>query len=126
MLRKTILIADDDARLLEALRIRLEHQNFDVIMSGDCVDAVDFALRTQPDLIVLDVNMPGGSGFTAMESMRQDAALAKTPVIIITGIPAGQIDVDARNFGAFGVLHKPFEAQDLVEMIRNAIARKAA
>ena len=65
--RRRILIADDDRNLLQALTVRLDAAGYDVITTQDAYQALDFARKHRPDLLLLDINMPAGSGFSVHE-----------------------------------------------------------
>jgi CheY-like chemotaxis protein len=85
MCKKTVLIADDDRDLLTALEFRCKHLGLEVVTAEDALTAlscVDFAV---PDLVCLDVDMPGGNGLATCEMMASDERLSSIPVIIITG-----------------------------------------
>lgn len=116
-----LLIADDNIRLLEALKIRLEAEGFEVITSQDAYQALDLARRHHPAVLLLDVNMPAGDGFSVQERIANCAELAKTPIIYLTGQAAETVDRKAERLGAFAVVHKPFEFCELVHTIHAAI-----
>jgi CheY-like chemotaxis protein len=79
---KTILIADDDPVVVFALSRRLQQLGFQVIRSPDATHALMGAMKTKPDLIILDVNMPSGNGLAVCEMMASDPRYAKIPIII--------------------------------------------
>ncbi len=81
---KTILIADDDPVIAFALKKRLQRLGYDVLRSPDSAHALLGAMKTNPDLIVLDVNMPGGNGLAVCEMMATDPQNAAIPVIVHT------------------------------------------
>ncbi|MEQ8317599.1 MAG: response regulator [Phycisphaerales bacterium] len=118
----TILIADDDTALLTALRLRLEAEGFAVVTAQDGYSAVDRATHARPDLIVLDVNMPAGNGFSVQARLQKIEELQQTPVIYLTGSAADSIDRSAAALGAFAVIHKPFATADLLATIHEALA----
>jgi CheY-like chemotaxis protein len=82
---KTLLIADDDCDLVQMLVLRCEQLGLRVFRSPDAMHALLGAHRVQPDLVILDVNMPGGNGLSVCEMMAGDPTLAKIPVIVMTG-----------------------------------------
>lgn len=118
----TILIADDDVALLEALRLRLEAHGFAVVTAQDGYSALDRATHLRPDLLILDVNMPAGNGFSVQTRMRKHPELALTPVIYLTGSTADSVDRSAAALGAFAVIHKPFRTDELVATVYDALA----
>jgi len=122
MTPRTVLIADDDLGLLAAMRVRLESEGFTVISTQDAYQAVEQARKSLPDLLILDINMPAGSGFSVQQRLDNIPELADTPVIYITGEDPDQVDSIAERFGAFAVLHKPFETTTLIETSKKAVA----
>ncbi len=82
MIPKTVLIADDDTDLVAALELRCRQLGLEVITAEDALSSVDCTL---PDLVCMDVSMPGGNGLAACEMMADDQRLASIPVIILTG-----------------------------------------
>lgn len=121
MAAKTILIADDDTGLLEALAVRLEAEGFEVISTRDAYQALAIARRDRPDLLLLDINMPAGNGFSVQERIGKIEELAGTPIIYITGEEPGTVDRTALELGAFAVVHKPFETAALLDTVRGAL-----
>lgn len=120
MTSKTILIADDDVNLLAALTIRLESEGFKVLRVQDAYQALEQANRHRPDLFLLDINMPAGKGFSVQERLA-NIDMADTPVIYMTGEQPGRVDRSAEDMGAFAVIHKPFETEELLETVRTAL-----
>jgi CheY-like chemotaxis protein len=80
-----VLIADDDAAVRGLLARALDELDIDVIEARDAVGALVMAHETPPDLIILDVSMPGGNGLSACEMLASEPSMANVPVIILTG-----------------------------------------
>ena len=121
MASKSILIADDDLGLLQALATRLEAEEYRVTVTQDAYHALALARRYVPDLLLLDINMPAGSGFSVQERIKKIDELAAVPVIYITGEPPESVDQAAEQLGAFAVIRKPFETNHLLDTIRSAL-----
>lgn len=117
-----ILIADDDDRVLKALMIRLGQVGFRVITATDGYNALALAAKHAPDLLVLDVNMPAGDGFSVQERLRGVPELARKPVIYVTGDKSTRLDDMAKQLGAFALLHKPFHVEDLIDKVLSALS----
>jgi DNA-binding response OmpR family regulator len=83
--KQTIQIADDDFGLAQVLTMRCRKLGLDVFRSPDAMHALLGAHRLKPDLLLLDVNMPGGNGLNVCEFLSADSKLARTPVIIMSG-----------------------------------------
>jgi DNA-binding response OmpR family regulator len=79
------MIADDDPRLRLALDIRLRANHYKTLSAGDGHSALALAQRERPDLILLDLGLPGASGTSVLERMRASPSLAPIPVIVLTG-----------------------------------------
>ena len=127
---KRILLADDDDALLLVMQTRLEAEGFEVVTAQDGYQALAMTLTAKPDLLVLDINMPAGSGFSVSDRLTKIAGMADTPVIFITGETPDTIRHDAIAHGVTSVLHKPFRGGELLEAVRSAlgfwIARRPA
>ena len=100
MKQRTVLIADDDPDLVQVLSTRCSQLGLNIFRSPDAMHALLGAHRVQPDLILLDINMPGGNGLSACEMIATDQQLKNTPVIVITGEPADEAMVRCRAVGA--------------------------
>lgn len=82
---KKILVVDDDPEMRLALSIRLRANNYDVCIAVDGVSAIAEARKQMPDLILLDLGLPAGDGFTVLERLRSMQALSQIPVIVVSG-----------------------------------------
>lgn len=125
MAAKKILIADDDQNLLLALSVRLEAEGYDVVRAQDAYQALERTRQTNPDLLLLDINMPAGNGFSVQERIANIDELSSTPIIYITGEDSDRVNRTAQELGAFAVVPKPFETEDLLETIRAAMGNWA-
>lgn len=117
---KSILIADDDRDLLRALTTRLKAEGYTVHLARDGYQALEFSQTSNPDVILLDINMPAGNGPNVMERLRTLASTEMTPVVFMTGEQSQRIDELAQHSGAVAVLKKPFEFKQLKEAIERA------
>lgn len=114
---KKILIADDNVGFLRALKMRLEASGFEVIQVQDGYQALECCRRYQPDLLLLDVNMPAGSGFSVHDRINRSPDLANVPVIYLTGDARESVDTKADLLGAAAVIRKPVAADEIVRMV---------
>jgi len=118
VLAATVLVADDDADILRFVEINLRLEGFEVVTARDGADALAKAVAVRPDLVLLDVQMPGIDGYTICARIRADASLAAVPVIIVTA-NYGSAEVEAaRRAGADDFLVKPFLPATLLEMAK--------
>jgi len=103
----------------------IEQPRLEVIEASDGDEAWQLARERLPDLVVLDVMMPGMSGWEVCRKIRQDAGLAHTGVLMLTGIGESLNEATSPLFGADEYIDKPFEFEKLDEKIRNVLARRS-
>jgi two-component system phosphate regulon response regulator OmpR len=116
-----ILVVDDDARLRGLLSRYLSDHGFRVTTAEDAAEARDRMRFLQPDLLVLDVMMPGETGLALTESLRQDSA--DIPVLLLTARGAPEDRIAGFEAGADDYLPKPFEPKELLLRIRAMLRR---
>lgn len=108
-----ILIADDSRFQVEVLSKSMKEHRFEVISAGDALQAWMIALRAAPDAIVLDINMPAGSGIEVLKRLQISAKTRQIPVIVVSGSTEPSIEELAKSLGAVEFFHKPV---DLVQL----------
>ncbi|MCX6571247.1 MAG: response regulator [Candidatus Aminicenantes bacterium] len=118
---KKILIVDDDKRIVLLLASRLKANNYEIAVAYDALQAVAQAFSEKPDLILLDMKMPAGSGVSVMDDLRNSTNTALIPVIVITAYPSIEIQQKVKEMGAVGFISKPFKAEDLLPRIRKVL-----
>lgn len=102
-----LLIADDDRVLVHLLSARLRTKGWVVTAAFDAMQTMMFAMRTAPDIILLDINMPGGTGVQALRKLKASTMTSQIPVVVLSGsIDPGDEQL-VRDLGAQGFLHKP-------------------
>jgi CheY-like chemotaxis protein len=111
----TILIVDDDQSIRELLRLHLSAAGYEVRVAADAISAGYMVLRSPPDLIISDVNMPHMDGFEFVAALKADKSLPDIPVIFLTSLEEG--DHRGKNLGAVGYLTKPVRADYLLTMV---------
>lgn len=122
-----ILVADDVLDNVTLLTRYLEYEGYDQIAAHDGQAALNKARDEMPDLILLDVNMPNKDGFTVLEEIRSDPAVAHIPVIILTAARLDPSDVQSGlNLGADDYVTKPFDRHELMARIRTKLRVKEA
>jgi DNA-binding response OmpR family regulator len=117
---KRILIVEDQAEIRELIRITLELDDWEIHEAADGPSGLELALRVQPDVVLLDVMMPGGlDGYALCEKLRADANLARTGIVMLTAL--GRADDQRRGMaaGADAYLTKPFSPSNLLDVIEN-------
>ena len=115
---KRILLVDDEPQLLEILREHFEGRyEIDTALSG--ASAIERFVRQRPDVVFLDVNMPGGSGLAVLKLLRQTDP--KIPVVVVTANTENKIAAECIAEGAFGYVPKPFNLKYMDHMAALAI-----
>lgn len=115
---KTILICEDDQALRTLVRAVLGDE-YRFVEAHDGEEALELALRLRPDLIILDLMLPGKSGFEVLSQLRERLPGAETPVIVMSAW--GHADQAALNAGADRFMPKPFEADHLTTMVNEVL-----
>ena len=115
-----LLIADDDPQMLRALRITLTARGYEVVTASDGKAALDAAIKTHPDIVVIDLGMPGLTGIEVIEALR---GWSQVPVLVVSGRSESWDKVEALDAGADDYVTKPFSADELLARIR-ALARR--
>jgi DNA-binding response OmpR family regulator len=121
MKKPTILVAEDDASLLQSIRIRLGSEGYQVLCASDGYQAVALAREHRPDLLILDVNMPAGDGFSVQERVVKMDAQRRTPIVYITGERSQHLHDMVRSLGIRWLLRKPFDTEELLQTVQDAL-----
>jgi DNA-binding response OmpR family regulator len=119
----TILVADDDVDILALVVGHLRGRASVIHQASDGEEALKLARQHKPDLVLLDVMMPGMSGWEVCRSIRDDAALANTRVIMLTGIGEKLNEMTSPLYGADAFVDKPFEFSDLDAKINQVLTK---
>jgi DNA-binding response OmpR family regulator len=119
MAKKKILVVEDEQDMAMALKVRLKANGYNVVFASDSVEAFTVTNKENPDLILLDIMIPRGGGFVVAERLKQSAATHRIPIIFLTGIQGGE--ERAYKLGASGYLMKPYQPEELMETIHNAL-----
>ncbi len=119
--RKKILIVDDERDIVKALMIRLQTKEYDVVTAFDGAQAIFMAHKEKPDLIILDIRMPAGDGFSVAEKLKGSAPTGGIPVIFLTGSPERNSEERAMEVGARFYIKKPYDPEELLDAVRRAL-----
>ncbi len=123
MTQKRILIVEDDLTIAETLAYNLTHEGYDIRTTDNGHDAIDLVRSFRPDLVLLDVMLPGMSGFEVCQRLRADPLTAKTPIMILT-VRSSETDVVyGLDLGAQDYVTKPFSPKVLLARIRSLLRR---
>jgi DNA-binding response OmpR family regulator len=118
---KKILIVDDERDIVKALMIRLQTKGYDVVTAFDGAQAIFMAHKEKPDLIILDIRMPAGDGFSVAEKLKGSSPTWNIPVIFLTGSPERNSEERAMEVGARFYIKKPYDPEELLDAVRRAL-----
>lgn len=117
----TILIADDDHLHLKCLTHHLEKAGYSVIQATDSFHALRLASQLKPSLIILDINMPAGDGFSVKERLDKQGLIGNTPVIFLTAERSDRVAELAAASEAYALLYKPCHFNELLCTVRESL-----
>ena len=117
---RKILAVDDDALMRRSLAFNLERSGFSVQTAGSAEDALEMARQTHPDLMIMDIGLPGMDGLEALRKLRDEMGI---PVILLTARRRELDEVLGLELGADDYITKPFDIEELKLRVQNAIAR---
>src|ERR1700721_4277734 len=121
MSQKKILVVDDDPEVRLSLNVRLKVNNYAVVFAVDGVARIAGARKHMPDLIILDLGLPAGDGFSVLERLKANASLSMIPVIVVSGRARIPNRDQALKAGAVAFLQKPVENTRLLSLIRQIL-----
>ena len=116
-----VLVVEDDADIADVLRRSLRNEGYEVRTSGDGAEALDIAIGFMPDLVVLDLGLPGMDGVEVCRRLRSDGDV---PILMLTARAETEDRVEGLDSGADDYLVKPFERQELLARIRALLRRR--
>ena len=118
-----ILVIEDDHDIRRGLNVRLRASDYETVFASDAVMALSIAKKEAPDLILLDLGLPGGDRFVVLERMRNIASLAFTPVIVVSARDPKTNEKRALDAGAEAFLQKPVDNDKLMKAIQRALTK---
>ena len=121
--RRTVLMVEDERSITDPLSEALEREGFDTSVAGTVADALESARATEPDLVLLDVTLPDGSGYDVCRELRRDS---EVPIIMLTARGEETDRVVGLELGADDYIVKPFSAREVVARIRAVLRRAGA
>ncbi len=124
-MKEKILLVDDQEDLIELTRRILQPRGYEVVGLTDGEEALDVIKKESPNLVILDMIMPGKDGAQICQEMKSDATTRHIPVILSTGQMLKEGDFSQEGLAeADGYLIKPFEIEDLLNKIQNLLSRR--
>jgi len=124
MAPRTILIADDDRVFTEMLRTKLCEKGFQVLIAYDAMQAINTAVKSGPDAILLDVKMPGGTGLEAVRQLKISNKTSSIPIIAISAVDNPALPGVIKGLGAIGFLPKPVNFKTVYKMLCTVLSLK--
>ncbi|MET0593752.1 MAG: response regulator, partial [Polyangiaceae bacterium] len=121
-----VLVADDEPSMLALVGQHIKTMGYEVLEASDGEQAWQLAQEHLPDLVILDVMMPGMSGWEVCRKIREDVALAHTAIIMLTGIGENLNELTSPLYGADSYIDKPFAFPELDEKVRGALTKRQA
>ncbi len=121
MTSRKALVIEDDPDIALGVAIRLKAAGFEIVFSADACMAQTVALRERPDLVILDLGLPGGDGFTVLSRLKSNPNTALVPVVVLTARDAA-FKERALAAGAAAFLQKPVTGDVLMQTIDDAFA----
>jgi len=119
-----ILVIDDEPDLVSTIQCRLEWCKFEVVAAGNGEEGLEKAASEKPDLILLDIDMPGMNGHEVLDCLRNRPDLRDIPVIMCTALCEAEDIAKASSYGVRDYIAKPFDFSELVEKISNVLGDK--
>ncbi|MBM3861302.1 MAG: response regulator [Verrucomicrobia bacterium] len=123
-MKRTILAVDDEQALLALLEASLVTSDFNVHKAANGKDALKLARKLQPDLILLDILMPGMNGYEVLEQLKNDDNTAMIPVIMLSGLSDEEAKIKSAELYSESYLTKPFTTGELLAKIEEVFRRR--
>ncbi len=121
--KKKVLIVDDERDIVKVLMIRLRGAGYEVVTAFDGAQAIFVAHKEKPDLIILDIRMPAGDGFSVVEKLKHSTDTFSIPVIFLTGGPERDSEEKAMTLGARFYIKKPYDPEELLDAVKRALEK---
>ena len=118
----SILVVDDDPEIVSMLSTRLTKRGYNVSTAADGHRALELATRERPDVVLLDVMMPGKSGWEVARALKQDPVTASIKIVMVTAIGESVNELTSPLYGADAHLDKPFEFEKLEKIISGLVS----
>jgi DNA-binding response OmpR family regulator len=118
---RKVLIADDEPNILISLEFLMKREGHEVVLARDGIEALAAIRREKPALVLLDVMMPGKSGFEVCQAVRADEALAGVKILMLTAKGRDTDVAQGLGVGADGYMTKPFSTKELAARVREML-----
>jgi DNA-binding response OmpR family regulator len=122
-MNRCVVIADDDPTIVTLVKLLLEQAQYDVVCTNDAVAAMAMVRARTPAAVILDVQMPGGGGLSALTKIKSDPELNGVPVMMLTGERNAETVMQAMGSGADDYMVKPFNPDALAQRVSRLVDR---
>jgi CheY-like chemotaxis protein len=117
-----VLVVDDEADVLLLCRLNLQQRGHELLEASTGSSALELARERRPDVIVLDLMLPGMTGYEVLETLKRDEQTSDIPVLVLTAKSLRADRERSRGLGASGFLTKPFLPSELCELIESLVS----
>lgn len=124
-MQRCVVIADDDPTIISLVKLRLGMARYNVVSAGDATAAVEMVQAREPVAVILDVQMPGGGGLSALSKIKSDPRMSALPVMMLTGERDPGTVMQAMSSGASDYMIKPFNPDTLLERVSRLVKSSA-
>ncbi|MBF0123168.1 MAG: response regulator [Candidatus Omnitrophica bacterium] len=121
---KKILIIEDDPSVARVLQERLTKSGFDIFIAVDAYQGLTTAKSELPDLIILDLMLPGGGGETTFQNLKRTPKTSRIPVLVLTASRDAEVKQKMLDAGVAGFMEKPYEASELIGMVSSILQER--
>ncbi len=122
---KHVLLIEDEPNIIEAIRFILSREGWKVSAHADGTTALDVIRQARPHLVILDVMLPGQSGFDILQALRSEPGLETLPVLMLTAKGQGRDRDLADRYGASHFMTKPFSNAEMLQEVRHLLGQGA-
>ncbi|MBI5805972.1 response regulator [candidate division TA06 bacterium] len=118
---KKIMVIDDEPYIARVIKFKLEQEGYTVFSANDGLTGLEKIRQEKPDLVLLDVMMPGLTGYEVCQKIKSDPQLSGIPVVILTAKGQEKDREEGLSVGASDYITKPFSSNRLLELVRNMV-----
>ena len=116
--KKCVLVVDDEPHIVNLIKLSMNKDKYDVMTAYSAREAIDLAEKQQPDIVVVDLMMPGMNGYELCEELRKNDKTSGTPILILSAKSQMDDKLQAIDVGADDYMTKPFDPMELVRRIK--------
>ncbi|HKT90046.1 MAG TPA: response regulator [Candidatus Sulfotelmatobacter sp.] len=123
MNNRKVLLVEDDKDNVRAMAVRLRAYGYQLVVAHDAISAISTARKEKPDIIVLDLGLPGGDGFVVMQRLKSNVDLMLVPIIVVSARDPLTNESRALEAGAEAFLQKPVDNDEFLTVLERALAK---